>query len=326
MKISLFPQVCKLTRNLPDFFSHIFSFLLQGMDGLVLLTDITRNSTPGIGCTVLTSIDDMGYKCFFKPDDPYVFTSTSQDGLIRLFDLRVKKQPIQTLLKFTRAHVAVSVNSMCWHPLGNGEFVVGGADPFVKLYDLRKVTSIPNESGVTKYRDLNAIKKFAPKQIAMNSFKKSMSRYYVTGVDYNIKSEILINYSRDDVYLFSSLDVGNTQTNDTSDNSKNQTSDTISCTTPIQRYSGRKNIQTFLKEVAFVGNNQFVATGSDDGNLYIWEKTSGRLVRRLKGGTKKKKILFLILKKSNLCYQLRSACCEWNCATSLVAHFGSLWN
>jgi len=54
-------------------------------------------------------------------------------------------------------------------------------------------------------------------------------------------------------------------------------------TFPKQVYTGRRNESTFLKEVSFVGNNSYIATGGDCGNLYIWEKTTGKLVQLLKG-------------------------------------------
>jgi WD repeat-containing protein 42A len=76
------------------------------------------------------------------------------------------------------------------------------------------------------------------------------------------------------------------------------------CLTHKQKYTGRRNVQTFLKEVAFFGEDSYVATGtqlsnisfvciikisctngitgSDCGHLFIWEKTTGKLVQLLK--------------------------------------------
>jgi hypothetical protein len=67
------------------------------------------------------------------------------------------------------------------------------------------------------------------------------------GIDFNAKNELLVNYSQDDVYIF-----------DTSDSSHN---------TPIvnkykQVFKGRRNVQTFLKEASFFGNDEFVVTGN----------------------------------------------------------------
>src|SRR4051812_30155041 len=67
------------------------------------------------------------------------------------------------------------------------------------------------------------------------------------------------------------------------------------CSEYKQVYKGRRNVQTFLKEVVFFGNDSFVATGflfffryiffkgSDCGHIFIWDKEDGNLVQLLKG-------------------------------------------
>ena len=50
------------------------------------------------------------------------------------------------------------------------------------------------------------------------------------------------------------------------------------------RYCGHWNTNTDIKEANFLGpNGEFVAAGSDDGNIFIWEKSSGKLFRVLVG-------------------------------------------
>ena len=50
----------------------------------------------------------------------------------------------------------------------------------------------------------------------------------------------------------------------------------------IQQYKGRRNVETFLKEVAFFGSNNYIATGCDSGHLFIWDKKTGQIVNCLK--------------------------------------------
>lgn len=51
-----------------------------------------------------------------------------------------------------------------------------------------------------------------------------------------------------------------------------------------QRYVGHCNSHTDIKEASFLGEgSEYVAAGSDDGNIFIWEKMTGNLVRVLKG-------------------------------------------
>ena len=47
-------------------------------------------------------------------------------------------------------------------------------------------------------------------------------------------------------------------------------------------YKGRKNRVTMFKEATYLFDDQFVATGSDDGNVYIWESVTARLVNKIK--------------------------------------------
>eukprot|EP00803_Ostreobium_quekettii_P006046 evm.model.scf_430.5 EVM.evm.TU.scf_430.5 scf_430:29660-44035(+) len=49
------------------------------------------------------------------------------------------------------------------------------------------------------------------------------------------------------------------------------------------RYRGQVHLQA-IKDVAFVGPRQdFVAAGSDDGRMFVWEKRTGRVVSALRG-------------------------------------------
>ena len=50
------------------------------------------------------------------------------------------------------------------------------------------------------------------------------------------------------------------------------------------RFCGHCNTHTDIKEANFIGETgEYVAAGSDDGNIFIWEKASGHLVRVLHG-------------------------------------------
>ena len=50
------------------------------------------------------------------------------------------------------------------------------------------------------------------------------------------------------------------------------------------RFCGHCNTHTDIKEASFLGEGaEYIAAGSDDGNIYIWEKSSGNLVRVLHG-------------------------------------------
>ena len=49
-------------------------------------------------------------------------------------------------------------------------------------------------------------------------------------------------------------------------------------------YRGHCNITTDIKEAVFLGKDaQFIAAGSDDGNLFIWDRYTTNLLRVLQG-------------------------------------------
>ncbi|XP_026456789.1 WD and tetratricopeptide repeats protein 1-like [Papaver somniferum] len=51
-----------------------------------------------------------------------------------------------------------------------------------------------------------------------------------------------------------------------------------------QRYVGHCNVGTDIKQASFLGQRgEYVASGSDDGRWFIWEKRTGRLVKMLSG-------------------------------------------
>ena len=51
-----------------------------------------------------------------------------------------------------------------------------------------------------------------------------------------------------------------------------------------QRFCGHWNTHTDIKEATFLGQHgSYIGAGSDDGRVFIWEKSSGKLVRVLKG-------------------------------------------
>ncbi|XP_022735780.1 WD and tetratricopeptide repeats protein 1-like isoform X8 [Durio zibethinus] len=51
-----------------------------------------------------------------------------------------------------------------------------------------------------------------------------------------------------------------------------------------QRYVGHCNVGTDIKQASFLGQRgEYVASGSDDGRWFIWEKRTGRLIKMLLG-------------------------------------------
>ena len=48
------------------------------------------------------------------------------------------------------------------------------------------------------------------------------------------------------------------------------------------RLCGHSNAHTDIKEATYIGERgEFIAAGSDDGNIFVWEKSTGKIVRVL---------------------------------------------
>jgi WD40 repeat protein len=265
------------------------------MDGQVVLTSVEKSSTSSKESIVLASFTDMSYKAFFQPNQPNVFLTTHGDGCVRLFDLRQTSKRAQSLLRLRQNTRTVSCNSLAWNPVFPFEFVVGGGEVFVRLYDFRYMqTNHENETNTTKMRALQAessvVRRFVPSNL-FEEYQRNPQKYSITGVDFNAKREILATYSRQDVYLFDAYQTnennkhkvqGKDETNMNDNEKTNITNIGDLVVGHKQVYKGRKNVQTFLKEVCFFGANSYVATGGDDGNLYVWEKQTGKLVQKLR--------------------------------------------
>ncbi len=93
------------------------------------------------------------------------------------------------------------------------------------------------------------------------------TRHHVTDVRFSAEGDLLVNFADNDVVLFAGDDPDKR--------------DGMVCTKVLQRYEGRQNKETFLKEVRFLGDGKYVATGGDSGELFVWHTESGELVHRV---------------------------------------------
>lgn len=134
--------------------------------------------------------------------------------------------------------------SISTHPLDN-EFCVSGSDEMVLVYDRRQPTR-------------------PAKHLYVAHMKNRKGFFTVTCAVYNSTgTEILASCSEEDIYLF--------------DNVNHEEGKYL------HKYSGHCNIKT-IKGVNFFGpQSEFVVSGSDCGNIFIWDKKSEIIVNWLKG-------------------------------------------
>eukprot|EP00736_Rhodelphis_marinus_P008367 Rmarinus@m.13878 len=211
----------------------------------------------------LSHVVGLAFKIAFLPSCPFAFLATFQSGAVVLHDLRADDVTTWTVVNSDSSASAIEFRKSL-----DSQFFLGGGDPYLRGYDLRFTSS----STSANKDSTRLVMSFAPP----DSLRKRGSYWRgidmscgASGLDISSRDEIVVTYKEDGVYLFDIADA--VSSSDVKD----------ACTKVRCSYEGRKNSQTFLKEVVFIGNESYVATGGDCGNLFIWEKSSGRLVNKL---------------------------------------------
>jgi len=120
-------------------FSADLQVVSCGMDGEIRFHDLTKPKEHF--SMLLAGFNSMAYKVFFVPESPQTFLSTHQDGSIRLFDLRMKESDPTILLQLKSDNRTASANSLAFSPLIPSQLIMGGADPYMRLHDLRFLNS-----------------------------------------------------------------------------------------------------------------------------------------------------------------------------------------
>lgn len=91
----------------------------------------------------------MVYKIFFLPGSGTNFLTTHQDGYVRMFDIRQvhicivliqnrqrDKEGKQVVRLKKKGRGNMSANSLAFVPTNPNLFILGGADPYIRLYDM----------------------------------------------------------------------------------------------------------------------------------------------------------------------------------------------
>ncbi|KAF4726749.1 hypothetical protein FOZ62_008728 [Perkinsus olseni] len=97
-------------------------------------------------------------------------------------------------------------------------------------------------------------------------------------------NSLLLNYRGSDVYEIKNMNKVESTT--TASSSSPASKGVVAVGTPNLRvYSGRRNEETFAKECCMLGGDRYVATGGDCGHVYIWDRPTQRLQRKIKADT-----------------------------------------
>jgi WD repeat-containing protein 42A len=181
------------------------------------------------------------------------------------FDLR-SNSPIKlfTCYSFSERRRRVRLNTIAIDPQNPNYFSVGGSDEYVRLYDSRRINSDASSN-------MNLpVDTFCPKHLLKGG------KVHITGVAYSKSSEMLVSYNDELVYLFqNNMGLGS--------NPESTLPENLDKLKDVQAYSGHRNSRT-VKGVSFFGpNDEYVLSGSDCGNVFIWKKKGGKVMRMMCG-------------------------------------------
>lgn len=237
-----------------------------------------------------------------EPGSPYIFYSCGEDGFVKhvghkvasvLFYLRkflcfniimsllcnlqydLRNNPRSTsatkllccsslVENNKQSSHSIRLNAIVIDPRNPNYFAVGGSDEYARVYDIRKYQlDAPSNSH-------GPVNTFCPRHFTQRN------DFHITALAYSNTSELLISYNDELIYLFQkNMGLG--------PNPLSVPHEEVEKLEEPQVYSGHRNLQT-IKGVNFFGpNDEYVMSGSDCGNIFIWKKKGAQLVRLMRG-------------------------------------------
>ncbi|KAL0100338.1 hypothetical protein PUN28_019596 [Cardiocondyla obscurior] len=184
------------------------------------------------------------HKLAVHPETPHVVFSAGEDA--RVFSIDIRESKPNKLLVVKEDSSEVQLYSIHSNPLNCNEFCVGGRSLYVRVYDRRKVSK--------------PLYHLLPYHLTGNK--------HVTCAVYNHNgTEILASYNDEDIYLFNTLMPPRVDTS----------------IDYVHRYQGHRNNAT-VKGVNFFGpKSEYIISGSDCGNIFIWDKNTEAVVQWMAG-------------------------------------------
>jgi len=237
-------------------------FQSKFMPGDLLITSCSRDgqvrlaelSTTG----ALRSTKKLGqhkgpaHKMSLLPDCPYIVLSAGEDGQVLSVDIREQK-PDKILLLKNEKDKKIPIYSIHSSPSNGNWFCTSGRDQYVRIFDRRFLGRDGRGPG-------GQVVRYCPDNLRNNDEFKA---YITCAVFSEDGCEVIGSYNDEDIYMFNTHDPeGSPHTH---------------------RYQGHRNSAT-VKGVNFYGpNSEYVISGSDCGNIFIWDKLTEGLVKLMPG-------------------------------------------
>lgn len=193
------------------------------------------------------------HKMSLLPDSPHVILSAGEDGQVLSVDIREQK-PDKILLLKNEKDKKIPIYSIHSNPSNGNWFCTSGRDQYIRIFDRRFLgrEGLGSAGG--------QVVRHCPENLKDNDQFKA---YITCAVFSENGREVIGSYNDEDIYLFN--------THDQEDSA------------PYHKYQGHRNSAT-VKGVNFYGpNSEYVISGSDCGNIFIWDKETEGLVKLMPG-------------------------------------------
>lgn len=186
--------------------------------------------------------------------------------LLSQFDLRTPSpMNLFSCISFSGSGLPVQLKCVVLDPMDRNCFAIGGFDQFVRLFDIRMYqwdASTCINRPVTTY---------CPRHL-LDSLDN-----HITGLAYSNKSELLVSYDCEQIYLFDKgMDIG-------PDPMTVSEEHLLNLVQP-RGYGGHRNTLP-VKPVCFLGQREeYIVSGSECSNIFVWRKKDSKLLRKMVAG------------------------------------------
>ena len=238
------------------------------------------------------------HKLAIDHTSPHLVLSTGEDGYVHQIDTRMG-QGATELVRVqgprkvdapdggsVRWNRVVGQNSIALHPANPNYFCTGGDDPICRIWDRRRLPCASHDADNFGY----AVGNLAPTHLR----RGATSGVSITCAVYSHDGrEILASYNDELIYLLDVSSAGAAvpfpyPTSETAGEEERGGGRFINdgdsaARGYLSRYQGHRNRRT-VKGVNFMGaRSEFVVSGSDCGNVFVWGKESEQVICMHKG-------------------------------------------
>ncbi|KAJ3025230.1 UNVERIFIED_CONTAM: hypothetical protein HDU68_007347 [Siphonaria sp. JEL0065] len=197
------------------------------------------------------------------------------------------------------------------HPIHTNYLALGCSDDIVRVYDRRIVRPPGTADWTTPDLDVRGeiYSVIPPKFTPAEAQRRVFDPHKITSLKFDpsgVTLDMLVSYSGEKVFLLrpcngaenfeavvfesaSTLSENNTPSNINDDAEKDDTPPLFNQpeergkTDVLRSFQGHRNRQTMIKEAYFYGpKSEVIMSGSDDGTVVVWEKSTGKVINKIK--------------------------------------------